>query len=636
MPHPQSLLAELRALEARRAQGGLSPAEEARLSELQAVSGAAPVPHGFDVNAAAAAIRDSLQPAGAARQPPVPLPLPQPDVGALGPRTPPLEAEPVVPEALPPAAEEDLAPPPGIEAGAPEGYDLVAPSPAPPQDQAPTQEYDVVPAFDASSVPEQWDPNTPWDPGAAAAAWDADAAARGAEGGAVAPEQEAGPGEAAWALAAEEPFEPAAPQKPDHDTASWDLSGGAGPAMVVPDEGDPGATAVWSVGQAAEVAGTPLASQLPEGWAPDVEPAFLDELQLESDGSFALPGAGAAAAQPPADAWPGAGSSGEAVPASPEEAPPGDLEPAGPPAGDLLAAQPAEAAPDLGAPAAEPVEVSEDQILEVGDSVVEVSDDIPTLEGAELVEEVEPAPTLPAADATAPLPAEPEPAPPVRWVSTADTDLTAPEPGLPAGAELSLPPAAAEPSPPPPAAEKRAGGEPAPEGEPVPLESLTIDEAPLEVAAPAPVPPPAPAPVAAPVVAPAAAAVAAAQPQRIVAGLHRVVVHTVEGQVKRGSLADPDLEASELLLSPQPSGATEALPAERVRAIFFMLGAGEKPPAPEGMKVRVTFKDGRQVAGFSPDYDPRANGFFMIPADTRTNTARIWVYRSAVRQVSVS
>jgi hypothetical protein len=26
----------------------------------------------------------------------------------------------------------------------------------------------------------------------------------------------------------------------------------------------------------------------------------------------------------------------------------------------------------------------------------------------------------------------------------------------------------------------------------------------------------------------------------------------------------------------------------------------------------------------------------MIPVDTRTNTGRIWVYRSAVRQVSVS
>jgi hypothetical protein len=42
------------------------------------------------------------------------------------------------------------------------------------------------------------------------------------------------------------------------------------------------------------------------------------------------------------------------------------------------------------------------------------------------------------------------------------------------------------------------------------------------------------------------------------------------------------------------------------------------------------------VAGFSPDYHEGGVGFFMIPADTRTNTGRIWVYQAAVKQVSVS
>ena len=67
-----------------------------------------------------------------------------------------------------------------------------------------------------------------------------------------------------------------------------------------------------------------------------------------------------------------------------------------------------------------------------------------------------------------------------------------------------------------------------------------------------------------------------------------------------------------------------------------MLPAGEPPPQPEGKKVRVTFRDGRQVAGFSVDYAPEHLGFFMVPADARTHTARIWVYRTAVRQVSVT
>ncbi len=585
MPHPQSLLAELRALEARRAQGGLSPAEELRFAELRAVSGAAPAPSGFDVNAAATAIRDSLGP-GRAPLPnaALPLPLPQPDGGALGPRTPPLEAEPVAPVAIPPAPEEAFAPLPGIEAGAPQGYDLAAPGPAAPEDMPVTQNYDVVPAFDASSPAGQWDPN------AAPAAWDPNAATAGQEGAAspvtwepsVAPGatwegESPGPGAApldpgaigqsdpnAWwnsAPAAPEGGEaqgspPAAPQKPDHDTASWDLSGGAGPAMAVPDEAEPGATAKWSVGQEE---GGATAFRLPEGWAEEAEPAFLDELQLESEGSFAV---------------------------------------------SRLEAQ----------AAVEPVEVSDDQILEVGADVLEVADDIPTLEAVELADEAR-QPSSTEGAATGP---EPEPG-----IAAAGPDIAAPEPALP---EVYIPPLDFDASaiaatagheapelPPPPAAAP-GGGQPGPEGEPVALDSLTIDEAPLEAAPPGPKPP----------------------PRRIVTGLHRVVVHTVEGQVKRGSLADPDLESRELLLSPQPSGAAEALPADRVRAIFFMLGAGEKPPPPEGMKVRVTFKDGRQVAGFSPDYDPDASGFFMIPADTRTNTARIWVYRSAVRQVAVS
>ena len=99
---------------------------------------------------------------------------------------------------------------------------------------------------------------------------------------------------------------------------------------------------------------------------------------------------------------------------------------------------------------------------------------------------------------------------------------------------------------------------------------------------------------------------------------------------------DPDLVAPALSLAPQPGAPGEEIAAEKVKAIFFMLSPGEKPPAAEGRKVRVTFRDGRQIAGFSPDYRDDGIGFFMIPADTKTNTGRIWVFRAAVRQLTVS
>ena len=83
--------------------------------------------------------------------------------------------------------------------------------------------------------------------------------------------------------------------------------------------------------------------------------------------------------------------------------------------------------------------------------------------------------------------------------------------------------------------------------------------------------PVAPAPVA------AAAAVAAAP------GSHRVVVHTLEGTVKRG-IEDADLAAAAIVLSPAPGEAAESVPTGKVKAIFFMLAPGEAAPAAQGRR----------------------------------------------------
>ncbi len=120
-----------------------------------------------------------------------------------------------------------------------------------------------------------------------------------------------------------------------------------------------------------------------------------------------------------------------------------------------------------------------------------------------------------------------------------------------------------------------------------------------------------------------------------VSGDHRVVLHTVDGQVLRGSIANADLADRELPLM-QPNGAVARVLAEHVKAVFFMLPAGERPPTAAGTRVRVTFGDGRQISGLSPDYSPDSSGFFVLPLDTRTNTARVWVYRAAARQITVA
>jgi hypothetical protein len=119
-----------------------------------------------------------------------------------------------------------------------------------------------------------------------------------------------------------------------------------------------------------------------------------------------------------------------------------------------------------------------------------------------------------------------------------------------------------------------------------------------------------------------------------VPGEHRVILHTMEGGVKRGAIKDANLAAAQVVLLTNP-GVSEAVSRDRVKAIFFMLAPGSRAPAPDGLKVRVTFRDGRQVAGFSKDHRSGAAGFFVVPADARTNTERIFIYRHGVTSVSV-
>ncbi|WP_443651637.1 DUF6982 domain-containing protein, partial [Corallococcus terminator] len=130
------------------------------------------------------------------------------------------------------------------------------------------------------------------------------------------------------------------------------------------------------------------------------------------------------------------------------------------------------------------------------------------------------------------------------------------------------------------------------------------------------------------------AAVLAGSAHSFVEGEHRVIIHTVEGQVKRGTIRDADLLEDTISLEQQSGFAPERIPGKRVKAIFFMLAAGARQPQAEGSKIRVTFNDGRQVAGFSQDFKGPTPGFFVIPADNRTNTARIFIYRASVQAVA--
>jgi hypothetical protein len=117
-------------------------------------------------------------------------------------------------------------------------------------------------------------------------------------------------------------------------------------------------------------------------------------------------------------------------------------------------------------------------------------------------------------------------------------------------------------------------------------------------------------------------------------GEHRVVVHTIEGQVKRGAIRNTDLLDDAISLDPLSGAAPERIPTARVKAIFFMLSTGSTSAQPSGRKIRIIFHDGRQVTGFADDYSSQDAGFFLTLAESSAHAQRIFIYRSSVKSVA--
>ena len=117
------------------------------------------------------------------------------------------------------------------------------------------------------------------------------------------------------------------------------------------------------------------------------------------------------------------------------------------------------------------------------------------------------------------------------------------------------------------------------------------------------------------------------------AGESRVVVHTLGGMQKRGSLVDAHMNADFLELR-LPDGEREMLSTAGLKAVFFVVPIGQEVPAPVGDPVTVTLADGHQLTGLSPDYQVGAVGFFLCPTDQRSRTAKIYIYAGAVKGIS--
>ena len=54
-----------------------------------------------------------------------------------------------------------------------------------------------------------------------------------------------------------------------------------------------------------------------------------------------------------------------------------------------------------------------------------------------------------------------------------------------------------------------------------------------------------------------------------------------------------------------------------------------------GRKIEVEFNDGEIIVGYTLHYSPDKPGFFMVPADLKSNNERIFVIVSATKRITL-
>jgi hypothetical protein len=126
----------------------------------------------------------------------------------------------------------------------------------------------------------------------------------------------------------------------------------------------------------------------------------------------------------------------------------------------------------------------------------------------------------------------------------------------------------------------------------------------------------------------------------------KVVVRFSDGKLIRGFTQDffPNKERFHLIPADNPSGGAIEVSMKDLKAIFMVRDftgdslykerkkyiEGEQP---SGKKVEVTFIDGEVLVGTTLGYNPKRQGFFIFPADPKSNNIRVYVVSSAVEKV---
>ena len=128
--------------------------------------------------------------------------------------------------------------------------------------------------------------------------------------------------------------------------------------------------------------------------------------------------------------------------------------------------------------------------------------------------------------------------------------------------------------------------------------------------------------------------------------VNKIVVHDKGGNVLKGTTADflPKRPMFHLSIGGMHGEEIKEIVIANLKVVFFVKDfEGDKnhqeatglDNLPAGKKIRAQFKDGEVVAGYTHVLNMEQPGFFLIPADPKSNNERIFIVFSSLSKFEV-
>lgn len=124
---------------------------------------------------------------------------------------------------------------------------------------------------------------------------------------------------------------------------------------------------------------------------------------------------------------------------------------------------------------------------------------------------------------------------------------------------------------------------------------------------------------------------------------HHIVARFQDGTILKGTSSDFVPSRDRFHLHRIDRDAVEAVDVDDLKGVFFVNNFEGNPDARGradvdrvglGKKIKVAFKDGETMIGYTSGYSPGRRAFFVFPADPECNNDRVYVVASATADVA--